>query len=430
MPSGAAADDYSIRISSPYLLGLYLAVNAIPDAFLLLDGPSCFPLKSPTIQGNHDWGSTLTDVSGYHRAITTHAHPSDVVFSRREALLERIRSITSDRRCGAVFVSARPMATLTGEDYEAIIRDARPVPPKRAFHVAPMSLRANWLAGYEELLLAMARQMDLTPAPQPDTVAIIGYLFDRHEGDHLGNLRELRRYLAALGLDLQTVWLSGRPLEDLAAVQRASTIVSLPYARKPARLLAERLAVPLVETCLPFGLRDTQRFLRDVAARFGREERAERLIEEELAEVVPRLEWVVPFIFQNADVGFIGDPNHLPGLHDILRVLGANLGFALLTGDAKQLPPPGAAAFEPTLVRFDPTQKELLTLLPQQRAERGLDLLVTSNVGVKLGSVPIVEFGFPSYFTHALAPRPFLGFAGCLAFIDTMANTIRHAELH
>ena len=50
------------------------------------------------------------------------------------------------------------------------------------------------------------------------------------------------------------------------------------------------------------------------------------------------------------------------------------------------------------------------------------------SVGV-VGGTPVVELGFPSYFTHALYERPFLGFAGALAFIDSMANELRRIDL-
>lgn len=430
----AIADaDYTIRVSSPYLLGTYLAINAIPDAYLLLDGPNCFPLKSPAIQGNHDWGSTLTNVSGYQRTLTTHAHPSNVVFSRRDVILESIESITAYEGCGGLFVTARPMASLTGEDYEAIVRDGRPRGEKQVFYVAPKSLSSNWLGGYEQALLSLAEKLVLgTPAPVKDEVAIVGYMFDRHEGDHAANLRELSRYFEALGLRLRTVWLSGQGLGDLASIRHASAIVSLPYGRKAARCLGERLGVPVVETCLPFGLQATQNFLREVGAALDRSARAEELIDRELSDVVPKLEWVVPFVFQNAAVGFIGDPNHVRGLQDILGTLGARLSFAFVTGHPRQLPPQlaGELCGDPAILSFDPTQRELLSVIGQQIRDRGLDLVVACNTGVKLGHVPTFEFGYPSYFTHALAPRPFLGFAGCLAFVDTMANTIRHAQLY
>jgi nitrogenase molybdenum-iron protein alpha/beta subunit len=40
-----------------------------------------------------------------------------------------------------------------------------------------------------------------------------------------------------------------------------------------------------------------------------------------------------------------------------------------------------------------------------------------------------MEFGYPSYFTHALHDRPYLGYKGFLAFCDTMANRLRQREV-
>ncbi|MCX5796971.1 MAG: hypothetical protein NTY77_15875 [Elusimicrobia bacterium] len=421
-------EDYSSVITPPYLLGAYLAINAIPDAVILMDSPPCFPLKTPAIQGNHDWFSTLSTVAGQQRCVTTGAHPDTVVFSRRKVMLSQIETLAKWKGSGGIFVTARPMAACAGEDYPRILREARESTAKKLFFIPAKSLRSSWLGGYEETLLALAQGLDLkAPAPAKDKVAVVGYLFDRHEGDHSGNLAELRRYLGALGLKLETVWLSGQKLADLSRVKNAGLIVSLPYGRKAARVLAERLKVPLVETCLPFGFSATEQFLRDVGKASGRQAKAERLIEAELSRTAPLLEWVIPFVFQDAAIGFVGDPNHLAGLKDIARMLGARLSFAFLTGLASQWP--RSEAVEDPVPEFDPKQKAVLKRLAQEQHEAGLDLLVACNIGTRLPRMPVCEFGYPSYFTHALAPYPFLGFNGCVAFVNSMANTIRHAQL-
>jgi nitrogenase molybdenum-iron protein alpha/beta subunit len=422
-------DDFTPRITSPYLLGVYLAMNAIPDAYLLLDGPSCFPLKTPSIQGNHDWFSTLASVGGPQRCITTRAHPSTVVFSRDRMLAGMIEAVASLPTSGSIFLSARPMAALTGADYARIGREAAGTNGKQVFPVAPKSLSSHWLGGYAETLKSIAQNLDFgTPRPKKDSVAIVGYLFDRNEGDHHANLNELKRYLGILGLDVSTIWLSGRETADLRRVAEADRILSLPYGRRAARILGKRLDIPVLELELPFGFDATETFLRTLGTALGREEQAEALIDEGLARTVPLLEWVAPFVFQNAQVGFLGDPVHLTGFESILELLGARLSFAFLTADPGfyKLSPENT----PPNTYFDPTQKVVVKSVKEQRESHGLDLLVASNVGTKLGSVPIFEFGYPSYFTHALVPRPFLGFQGCVTLIDSMANTIRHQQLY
>ena len=82
-------EDFSLRTTYTYLLGVYVAVNAIKDAYLLVEGPDCTYMKAQYIQGNHDWLSTLTSVSGFHRIANTALHPD------HRALLRQTRQAAS-----------------------------------------------------------------------------------------------------------------------------------------------------------------------------------------------------------------------------------------------------------------------------------------------------------------------------------------------
>jgi len=50
-------------------------------------------------------------------------------------------------------------------------------------------------------------------------------------------------------------------------------------------------------------------------------------------------------------------------------------------------------------------------------------------MSMPLADAAAVEFGFPSVYTHALFDRPFLGFPGFMAFVDTLANALRQNDL-
>jgi hypothetical protein len=47
-------DDYTLPLNLPFSIGVYVAVNALPDAFLFMDAPSCAIAKAKYIYGNHD----------------------------------------------------------------------------------------------------------------------------------------------------------------------------------------------------------------------------------------------------------------------------------------------------------------------------------------------------------------------------------------
>ncbi|MDH5491532.1 MAG: hypothetical protein OEY14_06220 [Myxococcales bacterium] len=423
-PGANEGGDFSPRITPPYLIGVYLAINAIPDAYLFLDGPSCFPLKSPAIQGNHDWFSAITNVSGRAKCITTQAYPSTVFLSREELYAEALRGIAAYEDAGGVFMSARPMAAITGQDYERVVRQAQEETSKPMFLVPPKSLQADWLGGYSELLISLAKTLELSGSRTRGKVAVVGYLFDRNEGDHEGNLMEMRRLLGAMDLDVSSIWLSGSPIDALRRAGEADAIVSLPYGRKAARILAKRLGIPLIETELPLGFGASERFLGDIGRALDRREQAEAVIDAELSRWAPRLEWVIPFVFQHLRLGFIGDPYLLSGVAEIAEMLGAKLSFAASSAHDSHL---RGQALPIESVIWEPTKIHLAELISAE-IERGLGLLVSCSPEMPVG-VPVVELGYPSYQSHALIPRPYLFFSGTVGLVESMSNRLRQEEL-
>jgi nitrogenase molybdenum-iron protein alpha/beta subunit len=410
------------------MLGVYLAVNAVTDAFLLVDGPDCAHMKTQYVQGNHDWLSTLTDINGFHRISNTALHPFHMARSREPQIQARLATLASHEPAGVVMVTPLPMASITAVDYERLGRQVAQQPGTcPVLSIPNRSLAGDWLTGYSLTLQSLAAQMKLKPGTShPGRVGLVGYLMDRNEGDHQANLTELRRLLGALDVDLLPPWLSGSSYADLQRIGEASMIVSLPYGRRAARTLARRLQVPLVETDLPFGLAGTARWLRQVATALERQDRVEEVIDSELSRVVPPLEWVIPHLFLHRRLSFVGDPYLLAGFHELIGELGCRPGPCVVTArsahgsELKQLD--GQVIFEP--------QRQLL-MAHLEPAHRGMiDLVVANNLGISVvgDAVATVEFGFPSFSTHALYPRPFLGFDGALAFIDTMANALRQAD--
>ena len=423
-------EDFTERQNYPFMVGVYLAVNAIRDSFLLVDGPDCAHMKTQYVQGNHDWLSTLTDISGYHRVANTALHPFHMAGSRESNLVERLETMASYAPAGVVMITPMPMAAITGVDYDRLARLASSDGRCPIMAVPGRSLSGDWLSGYALTLTSLAKHMDLADAkPKEDSVALVGYLMDRNEGDHAANIRDLGGLLGKLGLEVVTTWLSGSSYEELRKVRDASLIVSLPYGRRAARILSRRLDVPLLETSLPFGLDGTVRWLRAVAGATGKEVGLETLIDQELTRVTPPLQWVVPSVFLHRTLSFIGDPFLLEGFLDLTSELGCRHGPMMATARESHAPELAERAEALKLV-FEPTRKKMMKHLePLHR--NAVDLIVCSSSGSHLmgGSTPVMEFGYPSYFTHALYQRPFLGFDGALAFIDSMANALRRIDL-
>lgn len=429
----AAARDHSQRVTYTFMVGVYLATNALKDAYTLVEGPDCAHMKTQYVQGNHDWLSTLTSVSGHHRIANTALHPVQMTRSREESIQSTLMRVAAHPTTGGVLMTSMPMAMITGADYERLCRNVASATGRAVIHVPGKSLSGDWMDGYGEVLTSLARQLDVSGGTKdPRKVGIVGHLFDRNEGDHRANVRELRRILGALDLEPASIWLEGQSFGDLAAIRDAGTILSFPYGRKAARWLSRRTGARLVECELPFGLTATERWVRQLGQELGRQEQAAALIDRELREIVPPLEFVIPFVFQNRRLGYVGDPALARGLAETAELLGMRLDFAVVTNPKHHLGGLDQALHGGTELLVYPRLKKLLALLRDAVSRRHLSLLVSSSAGVGMVSqkdLATVEFGFPSFHTHALADRPFLGFRGVLPFIDDLANALRMGEV-
>lgn len=430
--AGRNDGDFSNRLLISYMVGIYVAINAVHDSFLLVEGPDCTHSKTQFMQGNQDYLSALTSVSGFHKIANTAMRTSQMHQSREDTIREMLMRMAQHEETGAVLFTSMPCLFITGVDYERICRDVYKKTGKEVIHIPGKSLSNDWLKGYEETLKAIAGQIiirDESSAPSPKNVAIVGHLFDRNEEDNRGNTRELERLLKRLGLRLVSVWLSGQNYKQLGKIQEAGTIISFPYGRDAAKIMAQRLGARLIETELPFGLGATERWLRKLSGFFACESRAERCIEKELHCIVPKLEYVIPFLFQHKSFGYIGDPFLFQGFSETVDLLGGKLAYSVITNckyHTRGLPFAGKKN-----ILIEPRTQAMVDELNNIRQNNKMDCIVTNSLGLTFAhshATATVEFGFPSYNTHCIYDRPYLGFNGFLAFMDTLANAMRISE--
>jgi nitrogenase molybdenum-iron protein alpha/beta subunit len=417
----------------PYQLGLYLAVNAIPGCFIVIDGPDCIYRKAEWIHGKHDLCSDLLDVCGRHRVVSTLLHSGEVIKSKGEAVVKRLRRLGQLPEVELILVNSMPHVQIIGTQYDALIASVEHELAPAIYEVPSRALEADWLDGYAEVLTTLARRLPITPGGLVDgSVAIIGLLMDRVEADHTANVAELERLIAALELQPISTWLSNRPLAHLRAATRAQTLLALPHGVEAARALARRTGARVVEVEQPFGLQASTRMLRMLATATGREARAEAVIAAELGQIVPRFEWVVPLLL-GRKLAFNGDPTLFDGLLESCAELGIDVLH--LSAPARRprygvdLSPARHGPIVPPV--FAPTIPALARQLDALREGVGIDLVIGgSQVPVAMPERTRVRdparmhFGFPNFFSHALFDSPFLGFRGWANFVQQMLNTM------
>ncbi len=412
-------EEFTRRRNFPYLHGVLLATNAIRDARLLVDGPNCSFFKSEHVFGAHDIESTLLDVSGQHRVAHTDLHPNLMVTEHDRRFVEVLGHVAGTKGAGVVMVATMPMVSVTGVDLEALADQVSPA--EGGIVILPArSLERCWLDGYADTLRRLAECIDLPAAtPDPGRVALIGYLMDRNEGDHRGNLKEMRRLAESLGLQVSTVWLDGGPYADLRRVAEAGTLIALPHGRAAAEVLASRTGALVVQAGLPFGLDASDRFLHAMAVPSGRTDLAASVAADERSRIVRSWEWLVPRRFMFRKLGFAGDPHMMAGFCDLATLLGAEVPVLVAYARRPQ-DWESAWSFLPTAPLWEPRIGEI----SNQDLARDLDLMVAnSDLLDDLGGHGL-EFGFPSRRVHHSADAAYLGYNGALAFVDSLSNTL------
>lgn len=419
-----------------YQIGCNLAVNAIADAWLVVDGPNCVLFRTTQIQGNHDWGSDLMRSSGLHRVADTDCTPDRAALGDARILEDRLQAIDALDECELILLGAMAPVAITGRQYDRIVRRLEPPLRTPLVHLASGSLTGDWLDGYGQTLAALARQLPLTGlrTGDRDAVGVIGYLMDRNEGDHRANLAELARLVQAAGGRYAGAWLSGGTRRDLQRAAAAGTLVSLPYGRAAARELAARTGARLVECRLPVGLEGTSRFVRALAEALGHQRRAEAWLEGQLGDAARKLEWILPKRLFGKRLVVIADPHLGAAVTGALTELGCRVPLRIYWSTETHVEPAERSGADPLLV--NPQAADVLTAMRIMNQEpHPPDLLLTNSQALTLlrkvpgPDVPWVEIGFPSFHSHALFDAPWLGLTGVLGLVDRVANALARAQV-
>ncbi|NDK07646.1 hypothetical protein EOM39_00195 [Candidatus Gracilibacteria bacterium] len=405
-----------------YLVGVLLGINAIKDSYLWIDSPDCFFFKNDFVQGNHDITSNLRQADGKHKFLSTIADADNVIGNRNNRFIETLKIVYEQDFVKQLFVSSMPMSQIVGTDYDGIIKEVKESykTNKPIFNIPSRSMTDCWLDGYSDLLFSIAKNIDIDGGKTEKTnIAIIGNLFDRGEGDCIANVEELKRIIESLGLNVVSIWLDGGKFEDILNVKNAGTIISLPYGRKAAKKIANRLDADLLELDLPFGFDKTGEFINTIGEHFNVEEKAKKFIEKELTlyNKIDIIKWVIPHTFIGKKISFYGDPYLLNGIVDLSNTLGFELEKIYIHGEEKHISNNKSIVID---------KDKVVGYFNNEEDVDNIDLFI-SNSHNKLNGyskTKIMQFGFPSYDYHVYTYEPYFGYKGTLLFINRIANML------
>lgn len=412
-----------VTLVPAYETGVFLGVNAIENSVLLMNSPRCPFVRGLKVFVHNDLGSTVYRATGRHRVITTEWAGYEDVGGGEAAFLRRLREAAGRHPGHWLFAFQNISSLVTGFDLRGALRAGG-----GAGRVVPVPLDGprldeDWLGGYDAVLGGVLRRV-VSRRGRPVDLLLAGNLFCRNEDDERANVDELRRLLEALGVRRPAILLSGGrlPLEPL----RPRATIALPYTGARAEEALRRAGAAPVRVGLPVGIEGTAEWLRAVGRTLGREPAAEACIERELRELVPAVQWIAAEHLLGRRAAVVADPHLGRALVRFLDEMGLSVPGWFVTGRG---PEPagrrrGSRRREPAgRVFVEPTVEQFASFLEDDP----VDLVIGGSSFKYLTldrGVPYVEIGFPSYLTHVLHPRPYLGFAGARCIVESLLNAL------
>lgn len=393
-------------------VGACMAALAISDAVAIIHGgPGC-PTKSVQLLEHHG------PMGANQRVVCTRVSEADLVLDPAAPVLQMMHFVARQGPPGLALVTSAAFVEAAGLDHERISPDVQAQFGIPCVYVQAPDTAGDIFDGYDMALASLVARFSGPQASEGQgggRVNLAGYLFDRPLAEHTGNLDELRRTLAALGLSLNVTLLDGSPVSALGGLARAEACLTLPYGRRAGGALAARTGQTRLDLALPMGLGGTRKWVEAVAEAFGVQPRAQAFMAAEEARARSLLREAAPLL-SGRRVALFADGAKLDGLLHLCRDLRLRpVLVGVLDGRRGALAGHDLTDVE---VLDRPGHYSTADRLQQAAEDRELELVVGTTAEVRQAlrfGLTGLEFGFPCEAYRPLFAAPYLGYAGVAA---------------
>lgn len=249
--------------------GAIATLSSIPKAVPIVHASGgCAAMLSNTY--NLGAGYRGSGYCGANMIPTSGISENNIVFGGEDRLDEQIEHTIRIIDGDLYFVVTGCQVEIIGDDAVGVARryENRSKVPVLAANTPGFA--GNTFKGYDTVLSTIASELT-EPAAQksPKTVNLLG-IVPGHDVFYRGNLREIRRLLARLGIHTNTFFADGESVQRIKKYGEASLsiVFSESYGIETAKVFEQLHDIPYVIRDLPIGPTLTEAFLRDIGGRF------------------------------------------------------------------------------------------------------------------------------------------------------------------
>jgi nitrogenase molybdenum-iron protein alpha chain len=229
--------------------------------------------------------------------LSTALNETDVIIGGEDKLEQAI--IEADRRYQpfSITVVSGCVPGIIGDDIDSVVQRVQPEVNAKLLPVHCEGFKTKiWATAYDAVYHGIGRTLLREGEQAPDSDGLLPFkglerlpntvnLMNVSSMGRIDEL-ELERLLNSLRLEANVFPVFSHPESMVKATQAALSISTCPtHDDYFLSYLEERFGVPALIRHMPIGIENTGLWLRDVAARFGREQDVERIIEHEEKEL-------------------------------------------------------------------------------------------------------------------------------------------------
>lgn len=417
------------------LTGAAVAINSIPDAFLIQHiGVGC-KHKTTSQLATHDWTRTLAFQTGW-----TEVGDKELILGSADRIAPYSRTWIERRNPGILYVASVTFLDLAGDDFVEEVKALDAAHDIPCVYLKVPGHRGDLYSGWQTTLVETLKTFDWKQPADSAEVAVVGYFMDRKEADQRANLDEIRRLLGELELEPGPISLGAEPMARLADTPKCATILSLPHLGKAHKRLTRSTRRTIHPVPLPMGLRATAAFLRAAGKAAGADPvRIERTIHAEEEAANQRTAFLREHL-KGKRVAVFADLPLAAGWISLLDELGARTVLTGIRGHTlggreelqRTLESFGAKLPRNQTVLDNPSLVSVRDHVAKLLAARQLDGIIGSATDHNIiGTIPAsrwvgawagtdtvgpgpfrIETGLPGMQEHWAMPTPFLGYTG------------------